>query len=164
MAQAAQKIENGLTEGELAPDFTLPTDKGDVCLSDYRGKKNVLVYFYPKDDTPGCTKQACAARDNAKDFEAADTVVVGISKDSAESHEKFRSKYTLSHILASDAEGEVCETYGAWGEKSNYGKKYMGLIRSAFLIDKQGKLVKSWRNVKAEGSIERALEIAKTLG
>ncbi len=163
MARTAEILETGLLPGDKAPDFTLPTDKGDVCLSDFRGKKNVLVYFYPKDDTPGCTKQACAARDHADAFEQANTVVIGISPDDAKSHKKFRSKYTLSHILACDADKTVCEAYGAWGEKSNYGKKYMGLIRSAFLIDKQGTLVKAWKNVKAEGSIERALEEAKKL-
>lgn len=164
MATAAKKIQpTGLSDGDAAPDFTLPTDEGKVSLSDYRGKKNVLVYFYPKDDTPGCTKQACAARDNAKEFAAANTVVIGISKDSAASHAKFRTKYQLSHILGADESGDVCVAYGAWGEKMNYGKTYLGMIRSAFLIDKQGKLVKAWRNVKSEGSIERALELAKTL-
>lgn len=164
MTATAKKLDtNVLKEGDSAPAFTLPTDDGNVSLSQFKGKKNVLVYFYPKDDTPGCTKQACAARDLKTDFDKADTVVIGISKDSAASHGKFRSKYSLTHVLGSDEDGSVCEAYGAWGEKMNYGKKYMGLIRSAFLVDKQGKLVKQWLNVKAEGSIERALEEAKKL-
>lgn len=152
-----------LTEGQPAPDFTLPTDDGSVSLAQFRGKKNVLIYFYPKDDTPGCTKQACAARDLAAEFAAADTVVIGISKDSAASHAKFRSKYTLTHFMGSDEDGAVCTAYGAWGEKMNYGKTFMGLIRSVFLIDKQGTLVKQWRNVKSDGSIARALEAAQGL-
>lgn len=164
MANAAQAITpQNVAEGDSAPDFTLPTDNGSLCLSDYRGKKNVLVFFYPKDDTPGCTKQACAVRDLQAEFDAADTVVIGISKDSEASHGKFRSKYSLTHFIATDADNEVAAAYGAWGEKMNYGKKYMGLIRSMFLVDKNGTLVRCWRNVKADGSIERALEAAKKL-
>lgn len=164
MATAAKKQEPAvLTEGEYAPDFTLPTDEGSVRLSDFKGKQNVVIYFYPKDDTPGCTKQACAVRDLAADFKKANTAVIGISKDSEASHSKFRNKFQLSHILGSDVEGEVCAAYGAWGEKNMYGKKYMGIMRNCYLIDKQGKLVKQWKNVKPEGSLEAALEEAKTL-
>lgn len=152
-----------LHKGDAAPDFTLPTDEGSVALAEYKGKRNVVIYFYPKDDTPGCTKQACAVRDLAADFAKADTVVIGISKDSAQSHGKFRSKFQLSHILGSDADASVCAAYGAWGEKSLYGKKYMGILRNCYLIDKQGTLVKQWRNVKPEGSLEAALEAAKAL-
>lgn len=165
MTAAAKKQASpaALTEGDAAPDFTLPTDEGSVSLSEFKGKKNVVIYFYPKDDTPGCTKQACAARDLAADFKKADTVVVGISKDSEASHGKFRNKFQLSHILGSDAEGEVCAAYGAWGEKSMYGKKYMGIMRNCYLIDKKGMLVKQWKSVKPEGSLEAALAEAKKL-
>lgn len=161
---AAKKMEpSTVREGAPAPDFTLPTDEGSMTLSDYRGKSNVVIYFYPKDDTPGCTKQACAARDLAADFKKANTVVIGISKDSAASHGKFRTKFQLSHILGSDADGTVCAAYGAWGEKSMYGKKYMGIMRNCYLIDKKGNLVKQWKSVKPEGSLEAALEEAKKL-
>lgn len=164
MASAAEKIDTTtLTEGQPAPDFTLPTDTGSVCLSDYQGKKNVLVYFYPKDDTPGCTCQAKAARDLKTEFDAADTVVIGISKDDAKSHAKFRTKYELTHELGVDADASVCAAYGAWGEKNMYGKKYMGIMRNCYLIDKKGTLVKQWRNVKANGSLEAALKEAQNL-
>jgi peroxiredoxin Q/BCP len=164
MTAAAKKLDtNTLAEGQQAPDFTLPTDEGSVTLSSFKGKSNVVVYFYPKDDTPGCTKQACAARDLAADFKKANTVVIGISKDSETSHGKFRTKYQLSHILGSDADGKVCEAFGAWGEKSMYGKKYMGIMRNCYLIDKKGTLVKQWKSVKPEGSLEAALAEAKKL-
>lgn len=164
MTAAIKKIETILLrEGDTAPDFTLPTDEGSVTLSNFTGKSNVVIYFYPKDDTPGCTKQACAARDLAADFKKANTVVIGISKDSAASHGKFRNKFQLSHILGSDADGSVCAAYGAWGEKSMYGKKYMGIMRNCYLIGKNGKLVKQWSSVKPEGSLEAALEEAKKL-
>lgn len=152
-----------LTEGKPAPDFTLPTDEGSVTLSDYKGKSNVVIYFYPKDDTPGCTKQACAVRDLAADFKKANTTVIGISKDNEKSHGKFRTKFQLNHILGSDTEGKVCEAYGAWGEKSMYGKKYMGIMRNCYLVGKDGTLVKQWKSVKPEGSLEAALEEAKKL-
>lgn len=165
MTAAAKKHDAPATlaEGDTAPDFTLPTDEGSVTLSDFKGKSNVVIYFYPKDDTPGCTKQACAARDLAADFKKANTVVIGISKDSAASHGKFRNKFQLSHILGSDADGAVCAAYGAWGEKSMYGKKYMGIMRNCYLIDTKGKLVKQWKSVKPEGSLENALEAAQKL-
>lgn len=162
-ATATKHHTSALTEGMPAPDFTLPTDNGDVSLASFKGKSNVVIYFYPKDDTPGCTKQACAVRDLAADFKKANTVVIGISKDSAASHGKFRNKFQLSHILGSDVDGAVCEAYGAWGEKSMYGKKYMGIMRNCYLIGKDGTLVKQWKNVKPEGSLEAALEEAKKL-
>ena len=162
-AAAKKSTAPMLTEGKVAPDFTLPTDDGSVTLSAFAGKNNVVIYFYPKDDTPGCTKQACAVRDLSSEFKKANTVVIGISKDSAASHGKFRSKFQLSHILGSDADGAVCEAYGAWGEKSMYGKKYMGIMRNCYLIDKHGVLVKQWHNVKPEGSLEAALDEAKKL-
>lgn len=163
MDSTAEKMEASLREGDAAPDFTLPTDTGSISLSDFKGDKNVVVYFYPKDDTPGCTCQAKAARDEHEHFRTANTVVVGISKDDAKSHAKFRQKYGLQHILACDTEGEICQAYGAWGEKNMYGKKYMGIQRNVYLIDKAGKLVKQWRNVKADGSIEAALDEARKL-
>lgn len=163
MPSTAEKMEARLREGNAVPDFTLPTDQGSVSLSDFRGKQNVVVYFYPKDDTPGCTCQAKAARDLKSDFEAANTAVIGISKDDAKSHAKFRDKYALTHIMACDEDGSVCQDYGAWGEKNMYGKKYMGIERNCYLIDRDGTLVKQWRNVKADGSMEAVLEEAKKL-
>lgn len=163
MATAAKKETASLHEGDVAPDFKLPTDEGTFCLSDFKGKKNVLVYFYPKDDTPGCTTQACDIRDLKKEFDKVNAVVIGISKDDVTSHGKFRVKHKLVHTLGADEDGSVCEAYGAWGEKNNYGKKYMGIIRSSFLVDKNGKIAKAWPNVKAEGSMDKALEAAKAL-
>jgi len=122
--------------GKPAPDFTLRSDSGDtVHLADLRGKP-VVVYFYPKDDTPGCTTQACAIRDSWGQFEKAGATVLGISPDSAESHEKFKAKFSLPFPLLADEDHAVAEAYGAWGEKKNYGKTYMGLIRSGFVIDR----------------------------
>lgn len=151
-----------LAAGDLAPDFTLPTDEGTITLSALRGKP-VVVYFYPKDDTPGCTAEACAFRDNLPDFSSIQAEVIGISKDTADSHAKFRKKYDLTFHLASDGDGKVCESYGVWVEKNNYGKKYMGIERSTFLIDKEGKISRIWRRVKVDGHIEKVLEAVKSL-
>jgi len=149
--------------GDIAPNFTLPRDGGgDVTLSALQPKA-VVVYFYPKDDTPGCTKQAIGFTDLAKEFEAANCVVVGISKDSVKKHDKFRDKHELSVILASDEDSDVCERYGVWKEKSMYGKTYMGIERSTFLIDGSGTLIREWRKVKVPGHVDEVLEAAKAL-
>jgi thioredoxin-dependent peroxiredoxin len=137
-------------KGQKAPDFTLSADDGSqVKLSDLRGKK-VLIYFYPKDDTPGCTTQACDLRDRMPDLKAEGAVVLGISPDSVKSHQKFKKKYGLNFPLLADEDHKVAEKYGAWGEKNNYGIKALGIIRSSFLIDEEGRIVEEWRKVKAK--------------
>ena len=149
--------------GAPAPDFTMPTDGGgEVSLSALKGRK-VVLYFYPKDDTPGCTKEACGFRDALPDFSAVDAEIVGVSKDSVAKHDKFKNKYDLPFRLASDEDGSVCEAYGTWVEKSMYGKKYMGIDRATFLIDEQGVLRAEWRKVKVPGHVEAVLEAAKGL-
>ena len=140
-----------LTEGMQAPDFAMPTDDGGiVTLADFRGKTLVL-YFYPKDDTPGCTAEACTFRDNLPHFQSVNAAIMGVSKDDVTSHGKFRNKFSLNFPLATDTDGSVCEAYGVWGEKSMYGKKYMGIDRATFLIDGTGLVRKVWRKVKVEG-------------
>jgi len=149
--------------GNKAPDFTLPTDGGGTLrLKDLRGKK-VVLYFYPKDDTPGCTKEACGFRDALPDFSKLDAVVVGISKDSVARHDKFKAKYELPFTLAADEDGKVCEAYGSWVEKSMYGRKYMGIDRATFLIDETGTLRAEWRKVKVPGHVEAVLAAAQGL-
>jgi peroxiredoxin Q/BCP len=140
-----------LDVGTQAPDFTLPTDgNGSVTLSALKGKP-VVLYFYPKDDTSGCTAEACQFRDMQPDFSGAEAVIIGLSKDSVASHDKFKKKYELPFTLAADTEGAACEAYGVWVEKSMYGKKYMGIERATFLIDRDGKIAKIWRKVKVPG-------------
>ncbi len=149
-----------LNIGDKAPNFNLPTDgNGKVKLSDFKGQKLVL-FFYPKDDTSGCTKEACSFKDNLKTFNKLDVAVVGVSKDSVESHDKFKAKYKLNFPLASDEECKVCDAYGVWVEKSMYGRKYMGIERATFLIDEKGKIEQLWRKVKVPGHVE---DILKTL-
>jgi peroxiredoxin Q/BCP len=149
--------------GDPAPDFTKPTDGGGkVTLSKLRGKK-VILYFYPKDDTPGCTKEACGFRDTLPDFGELDATVIGISRDSAASHDKFKAKYALPFTLAADEDGSVCAAYGTWVEKSMYGRSYMGVDRATFLIDKEGKLRGIWRKVKVPGHVEEVLRAVKML-
>lgn len=149
--------------GQKAPDFTLPTDgNGKVTLSQLVGKK-VVLYFYPKDDTSGCTAEACGFRDSFPDYGGTGAVVIGISKDSVASHDRFKKKHDLPFILASDTEGEVCEKYGAWVEKSMYGRKYMGIERATYLIDKAGKIRAVWRKVKVPGHVEEVLAAVKAL-
>jgi peroxiredoxin Q/BCP len=146
-----------LKVGDVAPDFTLPTDSGgSVTLSRFRGKK-VVLYFYPKDDTTGCTKQACAFRDSDSDFANFGAVILGISKDSVASHDKFKKKYSLPFILASDEKSDVCERYGVWVQKSMYGRKYMGIERTTFLIDEKGIIRHVWPKVSISGHIEEVL-------
>ncbi|MDR3514978.1 MAG: thioredoxin-dependent thiol peroxidase [Azospirillaceae bacterium] len=152
-----------LETGSSAPDFTLATDgAGSVTLSALRGKP-VILYFYPKDDTSGCTKEACGFRDALPDFGAVAATVIGISKDSVASHDKFKAKYTLPFTLASDADGAVCESYGTWVEKSMYGRKYFGIDRATFLIDGDGVIRQIWRKVKVTGHVEAVLKALQAL-
>lgn len=164
MATAAQKQTFVLNEGDIAPDFTLPgDDESSVTLSDFKGKKKVVLYFYPKDDTPGCTVEAKDFRDTMADFEGANTVIIGISKDTISKHVRFKDKYCLPFTLVSDAESDVCERYGQWVEKSMYGKKYMGINRATFLIDTDGKIARLWPKVKIEGHAQEVLKAAQSL-
>jgi peroxiredoxin Q/BCP len=136
-----------IAEGEMAPDFELETDSGEsVRLSDYRGKP-VVLYFYPKDNTPGCTKEACDIRDAWSEFERHGAVVLGVSADSVSSHERFRTKYQLPFTLLADTEHTVAESYGVWKPKKFAGKSFLGIVRSTFLIDAEGKVVKVWPKV-----------------
>lgn len=149
--------------GSTAPDFTLPRDGGgEITLSGLR-PKTVVLYFYPKDDTPGCTKEAIAFSGLAAEFEAAGVVVVGVSKDSAAKHDKFIAKHGLGVILASDEASDVCERYGVWVEKSMYGKTYHGIERSTFLIDGAGMIRATWPKVKVPGHAEEVLAAVKAL-
>lgn len=152
-----------LKVGDAAPDFTMPTDGGgSISLSALSGKP-VILYFYPKDDTSGCTAEACQFRDGLPNFTAADAVIIGVSKDSVASHDKFKKKYDLPFTLASDEKTDVCERYGVWVEKSMYGRKYMGIERSTFLIDRSGKIAKLWSKVKVPGHGEDVLAALKAL-
>lgn len=146
-----------IEEGQTAPDFTLPADNGrKVKLSELRGKPLVL-YFYPKDDTPGCTKEACAFRDRSQDLKAKGAVVLGVSPDDVASHEEFRDKYSLNFPLLADTDHQVAERYGAWREKNMYGKKSMGIQRSTFLIGPDGTVRKVWKKVSVDGHDEEVL-------
>ncbi len=150
-------------EGKKAPDFTAAIDGGGkLKLSDLKGK-TVILYFYPKDDTTGCTKEACGFRDSLPDFSKTRATVIGVSKDSVASHDKFKAKYELPFTLVSDADGKICEKYGTWIEKSMYGRKYMGIDRATFLIDGTGTVRKVWRKVKVPGHVEEVLGAAKSL-
>jgi peroxiredoxin Q/BCP len=157
--QMTERIE----AGDPAPEFDLPTDGGGrVALQSLRGKKAIL-YFYPKDDTTGCTAEAIAFNGLRKKFASAGTVVIGVSPDSAASHAKFKRKHDLALALAADETRATSEAYGVWVEKSMYGRKYMGVERATFLIDAAGKVARVWRKVKVPGHAEEALEAAKTL-
>lgn len=149
--------------GAAAPDFTLPRDGGGlVTLSALRPKK-VVLFFYPKDDTPGCTLESIDFTRLGPEFTAADTVVIGLSKDSAASHDKFCRKHGLGGILASDEGAGTCEAYGTWAEKSTYGKTYMGIERTTVLIDAAGKVARVWATVKVEGHAAEVLDAARAL-
>jgi thioredoxin-dependent peroxiredoxin len=149
--------------GEKAPDFNLPTDGGGtVALAKLAGKK-VVLYFYPKDDTSGCTAEACGFRDALPDYSGTGAVVIGVSKDTVASHDKFKTKHGLPFILASDGDGAVCEKYGVWVEKSMYGRKYMGIERATFLIDGTGVVRGLWRKVKVPGHVAEVLKAARVL-
>jgi peroxiredoxin Q/BCP len=150
-------------QGSKALAFTLDTDGGGkVSLKDFTGKP-VVLYFYPKDDTSGCTKEAIDFTANAAAFKKLGTTVIGVSKDSVAAHDKFKKKHKLNVILASDPEGKMIESYGSWVEKSMYGRKYMGIDRSTFLIDGKGKIAKIWRKVKVPGHVEEVLEAIREL-
>ncbi len=147
-----------LQEGSPAPDFTLPSDtEGDVSLSSLRGQK-VVLYFYPKDMTPGCTTQACDFTERQEDFAGKGYKVYGVSPDPVERHEAFREKHNLNFPLLSDTDHTVAEAYGVWREKKNYGKTYMGIVRSTFLIDEEGTLVRIMDNVRAKGHVDKLLQ------
>ena len=149
--------------GDKAPDFTLPRDGGgSVTLSDLRPSK-VVLYFYPKDDTSGCTTEALDFMGLADAFDSAGCVVIGLSKDSVKAHDKFAAKHGLSVILASDEDSDTCERYGTWVEKNMYGRKYMGIERSTFLIDGEGKIARVWRKVKVKGHADEVLEAVRSL-
>lgn len=153
-----------LKVGDQAPDFTLPADGNHtVTLSDFRGKK-VVLYFYPKDDTPGCSQEARNFRDMAEQFAAAGTIILGVSKDSPVKHDKFKQKYDLPFTLVSDENAVVTKNYGVWVQKSMFGKKYMGIERATYLLDEEGKIACMWRKVKVTGHIKEVLETAKKLG
>lgn len=139
--------------GDQAPEFNTHSKNN---LAHFAGKY-IILYFYPKDDTPGCTKEACAFRDMHEEFKNKNAVIIGVSKDSEISHEKFIQKYGLPYLLISDTEGKACEAYGVWVQKSFLGKKYMGIERATFLINPQGKIEKIWRNVKVNGHVEEIL-------
>ena len=144
-------------------DFTLPNAQGEpISLSDFRGKK-VIVYFYPKDSTPGCTTEACDFRDASEAFAAKNTVILGISADSQKRHQNFISKYELPFELLSDVDHTVCEQYGVWQLKKNYGKEYYGIVRSTFLINESGELIQEWRSVKVKDHVAEALSFLEQL-
>ena len=146
-------------EGERAPDFTLPSDTGEqVTLSDFRGNP-VVLYFYPKDNTSGCTTQACAIRDAWSDFQAAGAVVLGVSPDNVASHAKFRDSFDLPFTLLADTDHAVAELYGVWAEKSRYGRMYMGIVRSTFVIDAEGTVIKIMPKVQPATHADEVLEV-----
>ena len=147
--------------GTKAPEFTLKDHDGkSVKLADFKGKK-VVLYFYPKDFTSGCTKESCDFRDRSGEFK--DTVILGVSSDTVESHEDFRHKYNLPFKLLSDPEQEVQKKYGVWGEKNMYGRKYMGTVRTTYLIEPDGKVARVWEKVKVDGHVDEVLEATKAL-
>ena len=152
-----------LDVGDKAPDFSLPTDGGGtLSLKDLKGK-TVVLYFYPKDMTPGCTTEAQDFRDLAKQFEKAGAVIVGASKDSVKRHDNFKAKHDLNFRLVSDEEGTLCEAYGVWQLKKFMGREFMGIVRSTFVIDGKGKIAKVWPKVKVKGHAQEVLETVKAL-
>jgi thioredoxin-dependent peroxiredoxin len=147
--------------GDKAPDFALASQAGKIVkLTDFRGKK-LLIYFYPKADTPGCTAQACSVRDSMSELAGKGISVVGISPDPADKQKKFEQKYSLNFPLLSDEDHKIAIAYGAWGEKSLYGKAYMGILRSSFLIDEVGTIIEAWYNVKPEDTVPNARKLIK---
>ena len=143
-----------------APDFSLTANNGKkISLKDFRGKQNVVLYFYPKEDAPGCPLEACGFRDTIKDIGRTDSVILGVSPDNPQSHVKFIEKFKLPFLLLSDEDKTTCQAYGVWVEKSMYGKKYMGVARTTFVIGKDGKIVKVFEKVKPEGHEKEVLEV-----
>ncbi len=156
-------MPSDIGEGSIAPDFCLPSDDGrEYCLRDFRGKW-VVLYFYPKDNTSGCTREAVDFTSRLNDFMSLGAVVIGVSPDPIESHRKFRMKHSLKVILLSDVEHKVLQLYGAWGKKKRYGREYYGVIRSTFLIDPQGVVRRVWRNVRVAGHVEEVLQTLQSL-
>jgi len=154
-----------LVTGQKAPQFSLPASTGNkVALKDFKDKSVVVLYFYPRDNTPGCTKEACSFRDLQAEFEEAGAVILGVSTDSLESHDKFAAKYELRFPLLADKDAEVATKYGVWQEKNMYGKKSVGIVRTTFVIDKDGKIAKIWPKVKVEEHADEVLEFVKSLG
>ena len=154
-------MANTLSIGDIAPNFTLPTDgEAEITLSSLQGQK-VVLYFYPKDDTPGCTKESCSFNENLSVLKNMNVQVIGLSKCAVKKHDKFKAKYDLNFPLASDENSDVCEQYGTWIEKSMYGRKYMGIDRSTFLIDENGKIEALWRKVKVLGHVQDVIETIK---
>jgi peroxiredoxin Q/BCP len=160
MKEASVPKIKSLQPGDKAPDFKGATAEGGVSLKSLQGERFVL-YFYPKDDTPGCTIEACNFRDNLPQFKKLNIKVFGVSKDSLKSHAKFTEKFELPFTLISDEGGNICDAFGVWGEKSMYGKKYMGIERATFLVDEKGVVQYVWRNVKATGHVDAVLEEVK---
>jgi peroxiredoxin Q/BCP len=159
MVKQKSKINNG----EVAPNFVATSTAGEIKLSDLKGK-NIILYFYPKDDTPGCTIEAQDFSKKAQDFDKLDSIIIGVSKDNIASHEKFISKYSLNFDLIADEDKSLCQLYQVIKEKSMFGKKYQGIERSTFLIDRLGKVVKVWRNVKVKGHVDEVyLELKNSL-
>lgn len=156
-------MAKSLEPGDKAPAFSLETDDGStVALKDLKGKK-VVLYFYPRDDTPGCTKEAIAFTEDIAKFKRAGAVVIGVSKDSAAKHKRFREKHDLKVILGADENGAVCDKYGVWVEKTLYGRKFMGIERTTFLIDEKAVIRKIWRKVKVPGHSAAVLEAVRAL-
>src|SRR5579872_6077618 len=153
----------GVSVGDRAPSFKIMTDGGEAISSSGLKGAPYIVYFYPKDDTSGCTKEAIAFSDNLKKFEKAGVKVIGVSKDSVGSHAKFRKKHKLKLTLGSDPQTEIAKAWGVWGEKTLYGRKYMGMERATFLVDAKGVIAQAWRKVKVPGHVEAVLESAKSL-
>ena len=154
-----------IAEGKQAPDFSLPASTGgEISLKDYRGKANVVLYFYPKDMTPGCTTEACSFRDTKGDFEAAGAVILGVSTDDLASHDKFIAKHELNFPLLSDPDAAVCTMYGVWQEKNQYGRTFMGVQRTTFVIDKAGVIRKIYPKVKVDDHADEVLEFVRGLG
>ena len=149
--------------GDTAPDFTLPTDGGGTFTLSAQNGKAVIVYFYPKDDTSGCTKEAIGFTEALADFEAAGATIIGISPDSVAKHDQFIAKHELKITLGADEDKAVCEAYGVWVEKSMYGRKYMGVDRSTFLVAPDGSIAQAWRKVKVPGHVDKVLEAVKAL-
>lgn len=153
-----------LKEGVPAPQFTLPASSGgEISLAGYQGKSVVVLYFYPKDMTPGCTQEACSFRDLSDDFAEAGAVILGVSADSLDAHGKFTEKHNLTFPLLSDVDTTVCQAYGVWQEKKNYGKTYMGIVRTTFVIDREGVIRKIYPKVKVDQHADAVLEFVKTL-
>ena len=149
--------------GDTAPDFDLPTDGGGTAKrGDYQGQ-SLLLYFYPKDDTPGCTTESCEFRDALGDFQSLNTAIIGISKCSVKKHDKFKTKHALNFPLISDENGTMCEDYGVWVEKNMYGKKFMGIQRATFLINQTGTITHIWPKVKVKGHVEEVRNVIATL-